>query len=107
MKEKREMASTIYPSFPPHLNQAQEEYLLTNVKDWALANGLIIKPSPALASEDVRSSGVLGAVAPVTLFPSLFPRSCFEEALAIQKVYNVLYAAIAADEEWLGEVIQE
>ena len=101
------MAPTIYPSFPPPLSQAQQEYLLTNAKDWALANGLAIRPLPALAPEGVRSSGILGAVAPVTLFPSLFPKSCFEEALTIQKAYNILYAAIASDVEWLGKIIQE
>ena len=101
------MAPTIYPSFPPHLNHAQEQHLLTNVKDWALANGLVVKPSLALVPDGVGSSGVLGAVAPVTLFPSLFPKPCFEEALAIQRAYNVLYAAIAVDDGWLGEIMQE
>lgn len=41
------------------------------------------------------------------MFPSLFPRVCFEEALAIQKAYNELYAAIAQDEEWLEGIVDE
>ncbi len=49
----------------------------------------------------------LATTAPVTLFPSLFPRACFEEGRAIQTAYNELYACIANDEEWLGEVVKE
>ena len=101
------MAPIIYPSFPPQLSQAQEEYLLTTVKDWALANGLVVKSSSALIPEGVKAPSVLAAVAPVTLFPSLFPRACFEEAQKLQKAYNTLYAAIATDEDWLGEIVQE
>ena len=101
------MAPTIYPSFPPQLSQAQEENLVSNLKDWALANGLVVKPSSALIPKRVDSPGVLGTVAPVTLFPSLFPRACFEEALKLQKAYNILYAAISSDEDWLGGIVQE
>jgi glutathione synthase len=43
----------------------------------------------------------------VTLFPSLFPRSAWEDALKVQKAYNVVYAKISNDVEWLGKIMEE
>jgi len=101
------MADSIYPDYPPHLTPEQEQYLLSNIKNWSILNGLAVRPSPGFVSEKTNSPGSLAVTAPVTLFPSLFPRSCFEEARAIQRAYNELYAAIARDEAWLGNVVEE
>ncbi|MCJ1308182.1 hypothetical protein MMC25_001834 [Agyrium rufum] len=98
------MAATLYPDFPPKLSPKGEEYLLHNLKDWSLANGLVVRPVPALAPQEGKNPDILASVAPVTIFPSPFPRSCFEEAQAIQWTYNKLYAAIAEDEEWLAAI---
>ena len=101
------MAASIVPEYPPDLTPEQEQYLLTSLNDWSIANGLAVRPSPAFVPSEQDPAGVLAVTAPVTLFPSPFPKACFEEARAIQTAYNELYAAIARDEEWLGEVIQE
>lgn len=101
------MTASIYPHYPPNLTQEQEDYLVSNIKDWSILNGLAVRPSSALVSKETDPSGSLVVTAPVTLFPSLFPRTCFEEARAIQEAYNELYAAVASDEHWLGEVVQE
>lgn len=101
------MAASIYPDFPPTLTAEQSDYLVTSLKDWSIAHGLAVRPSPALVSEEVDPSGVLATTAPVTLFPSPFSRSCFEEARAIQVAYNELYATIARDEGWLGGIVEE
>ncbi|KAA6412124.1 MAG: glutathione synthetase large chain [Lasallia pustulata] len=101
------MAASIYPDFPPQLTEEQSDYLITTLKDWSIAHGLAVRPSPAFVSKNIDPSGVLAVTAPVTLFPSPFPRSCFEEAKAIQVAYNELYAAIARDEEWLGGIVEE
>ena len=93
--------------YPPPLTSAQSEYLLANIKNWSILNGLAVRPSPAFVSRDVDPSGSLAVTAPVTLFPSLFPRACFEEARAIQIAYNELYASIAGDEEWLKGIVEE
>ena len=100
------MAAPIYPEYPPELSPEQEKYLLSSLNNWSMANGLAVRPSTAFVSQEIDPSGVLAVTAPVTLFPSLFPRACFEEARFIQKPYNELYAAIANDEKWLGEIIQ-
>ena len=101
------MAAVIYPDYPPALNKEQSDYLLSNVKDWSILNGLAVRPSLSYVSETIDPSRSLAVTAPVTLFPSLFPRACFEEAQIIQTAYNELYARIANDEEWLGEVVKE
>jgi glutathione synthase len=93
--------------YPPEFNQAQEAYLLSNLVDWALAHGLVVKPPLSLISQDQDALSVLATPAPVTLFPSLLPRSCFEYALEIQKHYSELYSAIARDEIWLKGIVEE
>ncbi|KAL8656469.1 MAG: hypothetical protein Q9226_002658 [Calogaya cf. arnoldii] len=92
--------------FPPKTTPEQQEYLLSNIKDWSILNGLAIRPSANLLSTSTDLSGVLATTAPVTLYPSLFPRTCFDEARAIQQAYNELYAAIARDQDWLKQIIE-
>ena len=101
------MAASSYPDYPPNLIAEQWDYLLTNLKDWSILNGLAVRPSLSFVSESVDPSRSLAVTAPVTLFPSLFPRVCFEEARAIQKAYNELYALIASDEDWLQGIVEE
>lgn len=101
------MDGSIYTNYPPELSSAQQEYLVTATKDWAIHNGLTVRPNPAMLPEGVDPNRVLATNAPVTLFPSPFPRVCFEEAQALQTVYNELYAAITCNEEWLGKIIEE
>ncbi|CAL8582181.1 Glutathione synthetase [Xanthoria parietina] len=101
------MGASIYPDFPPKTTLEQQDYLLSNIKDWSILNGLAIRPSTSLLSTSTDLSGTLAATAPVTLYPSLFPRACFHEARAIQKAYNELYAAIARDQNWLRQIVQQ
>ncbi|KAJ9382900.1 hypothetical protein DTO063F5_5419 [Paecilomyces variotii] len=101
------MDQSIYSSYPPPLDPAQEQFLVTTVKDWTIHNGLTVRPSPASLPAGADEKGVLATNAPVTLFPSLFPKSCFEEATALQKAYNELYANITCDTAWLEKVMEE
>lgn len=100
-------SSLLSKEYPPELLPEQEQFLLSNLKDWSIAHGLTVRPAPSFVSASQDPSGVLASPAPVTLFPSLFPRSCFEEGLAIQKAYNELYSAIARDEQWLQTIVEE
>jgi glutathione synthase len=100
------MSSLTGPSYPPTLDDAREqERLVETIKDWTIANGLAVRPPPAVAGND--SKGILAMSAPVTLFPSPFPKSCFAEASAVQASYNELYARISQDEEFLSGLVQE
>ncbi|KAH6624908.1 hypothetical protein B0J18DRAFT_194916 [Chaetomium sp. MPI-SDFR-AT-0129] len=92
-------------SYPPHLDDALEkDRLALAIKDWSIANGFAVRPPPVIASND---AGILAMTAPVTLFPSPFPKSCFAEAKAIQTKYNELYARISQDEEYLGGLVKQ
>ncbi|KAJ4302882.1 Glutathione synthetase [Kalmusia sp. IMI 367209] len=101
------MGSSLHGNYPPNLSSDEEEYLLTNLKDWSIAHGLAVRPAPSFVQPSQDPAGVLATTAPVTLFPSLFPRKCFDEGLSIQTAYNELYSAIARDEEWLKGIVEE
>ncbi|OCK84802.1 glutathione synthetase large chain [Lepidopterella palustris CBS 459.81] len=101
------MAPSLFPDYPPKLTSEQEQYLLSNLKDWSIAHGLAVRPTASFVSQKQDPSGVLATTAPVTLFPSLFPRACFEEGLAIQQAFNELYSAISRDENWLRGIVEE
>lgn len=96
-----------YTTYPPELDLAQEQYLLTNLKDWSIAHGLAVRPAPSYVPAETDPAGAVATTAPVTLFPSLFPRVCFEQAQAVVKAYNELYSAITGDETWLKDVVEE
>lgn len=93
--------------YPPEGSKEQETGLLFEVKNWCAQHGLTVRPANSYVSTDQDPRGILATSAPVTLFPSPFPRSCFEHARALQTVYNELYAAISDDERWLKEVLSE
>lgn len=101
------MAPKLLGNYPPELSQEEEHYLLSNLKDWSIAHGLAVRPAPSFIQPSQDPSGVLATTAPVTVFPSLFPGSCFKEGLAIQNAYNKLYSAIARDEAWLQSIVEE
>lgn len=93
--------------YPPELTAVESDQLLSTIKDWTIANGLAVRPLPSLVSAAADPHGILATTAPVTLFPSPFPRICFDQAKSIQKAYNRLYASIAQDEEFLQGIVQE
>ncbi|KAK1751654.1 hypothetical protein QBC47DRAFT_390655 [Echria macrotheca] len=99
------MTSASGDSFPPTLDAREREHLVQVIKDWSIAYGLAVRPPPAVVNND--PDGILAINAPVTLFPSPFPKSCFEEARAIQRAYNELYANISRDEDFLRDIVQE
>jgi Eukaryotic glutathione synthase, ATP binding domain len=99
--------TSIYTNYPPPTTTEQEEYLVQSVKDWSIHHGLVVRPSPSFVSKEADPHTVLATNAPVSLFPSPFPQSCFAIARDIQTAYNELYAAIANDEEWLEGIVKE
>lgn len=100
------MASAgLFASYPPAIDPQREDWFKTAVNEWALSHGLAVRLPQAYAAAD--PAGLYATPAPVTLYPSLLPRSCFDEAVAIQRGYNDLYAAVASDEPWLAAVVKE
>ncbi|KAJ5038369.1 uncharacterized protein L3040_007233 [Drepanopeziza brunnea f. sp. 'multigermtubi'] len=110
MSETLNMAPSraVEEPYPPlSLTSAESEQLIASIKDWSIAHGLAVRPPPAVVSAEADPLGILATTAPVTLFPSPFPRVCFEQAKSIQKAYNQLYASIAQDEDFLQAIVQE
>ncbi|GIZ47334.1 hypothetical protein CKM354_001042900 [Cercospora kikuchii] len=101
------MPPNMYPEYPPELNDEQKSYLLTNLKDWSIAHGLAVRVAPTYVPTEQDPAGALATTAPVTLFPSLFPKVCFEQAKSVARAYNELYSAIASDEGWLTGIVEE
>ena len=97
----------MYPQYPPELTEEQKDYLLSNLKDWSIAHGLAVRVAPSWVPEDKDPEGALATTAPVTFFPSLFPRVCFEQAKSVAEAYNELYSAIPCDEAWLKSIVEE
>lgn len=103
------MASqTLAPdTYPPAVDEAERARLVEVIKDWTVANGLTVRPPPSLISADGDSNGILATSVPVTLFPSPFPRVCFDQARTVQKAYNDLYAKVSQDVGFLSSMVEE
>lgn len=83
----------------PQLENAAQDRAVQQLLHWSLANGLVLHPPNFKAySTDA---------APVTLFPTPFPRSSFDLAVRVQPVFNRLYAKIAASDKWLSSIVDQ
>ncbi len=100
------MHSLPYANYPPPVSREQEECILSTIKDWSIQHGLTVRPPSSFVPAEVDKSGVLATTAPVTLFPSPFPESCFRQGHSLQTTYNQLYAAISNDEVWIEEIMK-
>ncbi|RIB03504.1 glutathione synthase [Gigaspora rosea] len=67
--------------------------------DWALSHGLVIRTNSNLSSTTVH--------APISLFPSPFPKKEFEFALGLQPIFNLLFHKLSRDHEFIEKVIGE
>ncbi|KAI5957174.1 GSH2 [Candida jiufengensis] len=84
----------------PQLTQDQENELKLNAQQWSLSNGLVMYP-PNFESFQTN-------VAPITLFPTPIPRSSFQQAIKVQKLYNELYInLITKNKSWLIEILKD
>jgi len=92
------------PPYPPDVTPAESLQLVSTIKDWSIAHGLAVRPPGSLVAADADPYGILATAPPVTLFPSPFPRICFEQAKSVQKSYNRLYASISQDENFLTNI---
>lgn len=105
-----------FPPWPPNLPDYEIKELVAHATDYALAQGLVVRPFPSAPGEEEKSAdprngnipqsaAVLHA--PFSLFPTPFPRSCYQEAFAIQVLYNELYARVAGDREFLRSTLAD
>lgn len=101
------MASLTSGVYPPTLLDGERDNLVQTIKDWSSGNGLVIRPPPSVIPAAADPAGIASVNAPVTLFPSPFPRQCFVQGRSAQKAYNELYAAVSRDEAFLEQIVKE
>ncbi|KAL1854795.1 hypothetical protein VTK73DRAFT_8701 [Phialemonium thermophilum] len=94
-------------SYPPALSSLESARLVQVVKDWTLGKGLAVRPPPTAVTAETELLGTLGMSAPVTLFPSPFPKVCFDQARSVQKAYNELYAKISQNETFISQIVAD
>jgi glutathione synthase len=94
-------------TYPPDLTSGEAERLTEAVKDWSAAHGLTVRPPPTFVAAEADPETILTTPVPVTLFPSPFPKVCFDQGILAQKSYNQLYAAISQDAEFLTQIVKE
>lgn len=83
----------------PTLSEAGEQALVEKLSHWSLANGLVMYP-PGFSLQSATN-------APVTLFPTPFPKEMFNKALEVQQPFNVLYTNIVAKhKDWLLQEVK-
>lgn len=92
-----------FAEWPPVLTAAQLEALTLYATTYALAHGLLYLPTTTPQPPAPTSA----IHAPLSIFPSPLPRKLFERARRLQRAYNVLYARVAMDEEFLDQVMGE
>ena len=101
------MASLTSGAYPPQLKDEEQQHLIDTIKDWSIGNGLASRPPPTVIPTEADPAGIAAVNAPVTVFPSPFPRVCFEQGTVVQKSYNELYAAVSRDEEFISQMVKE
>ena len=92
-----------FADWPPKLTDAQQSYLTQLATTYALSQGLLYLP----ISDSPPPAPTSAIHAPISLFPSPIPRTLFQNAQRLQRIYNVLYTRIALDEEFLDRVMGE
>lgn len=83
----------------PSLCAENEAALLEKLRHWSLANGLVMYP-PSFQSHSANT-------APVTIFPTPFPRDLFRRAESVQQSFNALYAGVVAEKPWLLPLLEK
>ena len=92
-------------TWPPTLTDAQRAELIQLATTYALAHRLLYHP-PHPTDDTPSPFAPKDAIhAPLALLPALFSRKLVEEAARLQKMYNVFYARVARDVEFLDAVM--
>lgn len=97
------MANGVLDSWPPAITDEQLAALALQATTYALSHGLVYLP----AAEVQPAAPTSTIHAPLSLFPSPIPRQLFVQARQLQRIYNILYARVATDVEFLDRTMGE
>ncbi|CAN6641461.1 hypothetical protein TRVA0_018S02366 [Trichomonascus vanleenenianus] len=84
--------------YPPEVSPAEEKETVNSITHWAMGHGLMML---------TEGNAPTAVHAPVTVYPTPFPKAAFEKARKAQKPFNELYYSVCANEEWLVSVITD
>jgi len=87
------------PCIPIPLPEDQLEELVDKAKDYALMHGICMRQKDKFDRDALH-------FAPFVLFPTPFPRTEFEKAVALQPILNELMHKVAHDHEFLKESLK-
>lgn len=90
-----------FAEWPPVITESQLEALILYATTYALSHGLLYLP--ATTPQPLAPTSAIHA--PLSVFPSPVPRRLFDQACRLQKAYNVLYARVAMDHEFLDLIM--
>ncbi|KAJ4482475.1 glutathione synthase [Lentinula aciculospora] len=94
------MSAFDFTQWPPLISDKDREILQFRATSYALAHGLLYLPPGAQPSAPTSAIH-----APISLFPTPFPRDLFKQAQKLQSIYNILYSRIAMDTEFLDQTM--
>jgi hypothetical protein len=100
------------PEWPPKLSDKRIEYLTKKATTWALAHSFVlVPPDPDYDPYDPKYKHApippptRAQPAPLSLFPTPFPRRLYQQANSLQNMLNALYMRVSLDWEFLDKVI--
>ncbi|KAI9312645.1 glutathione synthase [Dichotomocladium elegans] len=89
--------------YPPEQSARDRQAILTDAIDWALAHGLIVRPTVEKQAYFHNQSAATHA--PFALYPTPFPRSEFEKAKGLQQPWNTLIHKLSTDDALIAETM--
>ncbi|RHZ79839.1 hypothetical protein Glove_140g141 [Diversispora epigaea] len=98
---------TNFSNYPPQTSQGNLQILLELAIDWSLAHGLVFRPPSTTSNNNIDNNNNSVIHAPISLFPSPFPRREFELALELQPIFNRLFFELSQNHDFIKDVIEE
>ncbi|KAG1473679.1 hypothetical protein G6F56_000822 [Rhizopus delemar] len=89
--------------YPPQISEKELNKTLTIAIDWALAHGLVVRPS---VEKTLFANNAAVTHAPFALYPTPFPRKEFEKAKVLQQPWNTLIHKMSQDESLIAETME-
>ncbi|CAO3613374.1 unnamed protein product [Cunninghamella blakesleeana] len=82
-------------TYPPKVSEVKLEEIKLEAIDWALSHGLIVRPTFEKQQYFKKNASVIHA--PLSLYPTPFPRAEFYKAKDIQVPWNTLIHQMSQD----------
>lgn len=91
-------------SYPPKATEKELSETIIVAIDWALAHGLVVRPS--LDKQGIFANNAAVTHAPFALYPTPFPRKEFEQAKKLQQPWNTLIHKMSNDQDLISETME-